>query len=178
MSCYDRVAIGGELLLFDHPDARPPGVKAEGEGGVEGEEASPVPPPTAEFAVEELQAALRNKGKQAQEVRCFSMAGLQFRFVLGLRRVWECWCSPVRGEGVGIDGWEPTNHPRLACFWSARLVGGEACYWCLPFGVAAVRCCSLGVDCLRRCSAPPRAMKISLGCIVGGPKRLVRSKLH
>lgn len=69
MSCYDRVAIGGELLLFDHPGARPPGVKAEGEGGGEGEEQSPVSPPTAEFAVEELQAALRNKGKQAQEVR-------------------------------------------------------------------------------------------------------------
>lgn len=68
LSCYDRVAIGGELLLFDHPGARPPGVKTEGEGG-DGEEPSPVPPPTAEFAVEELQAALRNKGKQAQEVR-------------------------------------------------------------------------------------------------------------
>lgn len=68
MSCYDRVAIGGELLLFDHPGARPPGVKAEGEGE-DGEEPSTVPPPTAEFAVEELQAALRSKGKQAQEVR-------------------------------------------------------------------------------------------------------------
>lgn len=69
MSCYDRVAIGGELLLFDHPGARPAGVKTEGEGGGDGEEPSPVPPPpTAEFAVEELQAALRNKGKQAQEV--------------------------------------------------------------------------------------------------------------
>lgn len=72
MSCYDRVAIGGELLLFDHPGARPPGVKAEGEGG---EEPSAVPPPTAEFAVEELQAALRNKGKQAQEVRCLMVVG-------------------------------------------------------------------------------------------------------
>lgn len=70
MSCYDRVAIGGELLLFDHPGARPPGVKTEGGGG-EGEESSPVPP-TAEFAVEELQAALRNKGKQAQEVNLFT----------------------------------------------------------------------------------------------------------
>ncbi len=69
MSCYDRVAIGGELLLFDHPGARPPGVKAE--GGGDGEESSPVPP-TAEFAVEELQAALRNKGKQAQEVNLFA----------------------------------------------------------------------------------------------------------
>lgn len=65
MSCYDRVAIGGELLLFDHPGARPPGVPTE---GGDGEETAPVPP-TAEFAVEELQAALRNKGKQAQEVR-------------------------------------------------------------------------------------------------------------
>lgn len=64
MSCYDRVAIGGELLLFDHPGARPPGVPTE---GGDGEETDPVP--TAEFAVEELQAALRNKGKQAQEVR-------------------------------------------------------------------------------------------------------------
>lgn len=65
MSCYDRVAIGGELLLFDHPGARPPGVPTE---GGDGEETAPVPP-TAEFAVEELQAALRHKGKQAQEVR-------------------------------------------------------------------------------------------------------------
>lgn len=68
MSCYDRVAIGGELLLFDHPGARPQGAKTDGEAG-EGEEPSPAAPPTAEFAVEELQAALRNKGKQAQEVR-------------------------------------------------------------------------------------------------------------
>ncbi|CAN0391502.1 unnamed protein product, partial [Hapterophycus canaliculatus] len=66
MSCYDRVAIGGELLLFDHPGARPPSV-SPGEGG-NGESVAPLPP-TAEFAVEELQAALRNKGKQAQEVR-------------------------------------------------------------------------------------------------------------
>lgn len=64
LSCYDRVAIGGELVLFDHPGARPAGVAAE--GGDDSVEA-PVPP-TAEFAVEELQAGLRNKGKQAQEV--------------------------------------------------------------------------------------------------------------
>lgn len=64
LSCYDRVAIGGELLLFDDPGARPAGAAAEGgDGSVE----APVPP-TAEFAVEELQAGLRNKGKQAQEV--------------------------------------------------------------------------------------------------------------
>lgn len=138
MSCYDRVAIGGELLLFDHPDARPPGVKAEGEGGVEGEEASPVPPPTAEFAVEELQAALRNKGKQAQEVRCFSMAGLQFRFVLGLRRIWECWCSPVRGEGVGIDRWQPTTR--------GSLVSGLRGWWVERRAIGACRLVSLRCD--------------------------------
>lgn len=64
LSCYDRVAIGGELLLFDNPGARPAGVATEGgDGSVE----APVAP-TAEFAVEELQAGLRNKGKQAQEV--------------------------------------------------------------------------------------------------------------
>lgn len=70
MSCYDRVAIGGELLLFDHPGARPPSV-VSGEGEGDGEPVTPLPP-TAEFAVEELQAALRNKGKQAQEVRPLS----------------------------------------------------------------------------------------------------------
>lgn len=66
MSCWDRVAIGGELLLFDNPAARPAGVATEGEGA-DGSVQAPVPP-TPEFAVEELQAALRNKGKQAQEV--------------------------------------------------------------------------------------------------------------
>lgn len=64
LSCYDRVAIGGELLLFDHPGERPAGAAAESEDGAV---AVPVAP-TAEFAVEELQAGLRNKGKQAQEV--------------------------------------------------------------------------------------------------------------
>lgn len=83
MSCYDRVAIGGELLLFDHPGARPAGVKTEGGGG-DGAEPSLVPPPTAEFAVEELQAALRNKGKQAQEVRYD--VGRKFTSV----RAWLC----------------------------------------------------------------------------------------
>ena len=67
MSCWDRVAIGGELLLFDNPGARPAGVASEGEGS-DGTVQDALPP-TPEFAVEELQAALRNKGKQAQEVR-------------------------------------------------------------------------------------------------------------
>lgn len=61
LSCYDRVAIGGELLLFDNPGDRP--TPAEGDDAAEASS-----PPTAEFAVEELQAGLREKGKQAQEV--------------------------------------------------------------------------------------------------------------
>lgn len=67
LSCYDRVAIGGELLLFDNPGERP----APAEGGDDTAESSS--PPTAEFAVEELQAGLREKGKQAQEV-CHTIA--------------------------------------------------------------------------------------------------------
>lgn len=64
LSCYDRVALGGELLLFDHPDARPVASSTNGGGS-----STKIPaPPTAEFAVEELQAGLRDKGKQAQEV--------------------------------------------------------------------------------------------------------------
>ena len=62
LSCYDRVAIGGELLLFDHPGARPVATEGEGEA-----EVAPMPP-TAEFAVEELQKGLRIKGTEAQEV--------------------------------------------------------------------------------------------------------------
>lgn len=62
LSCYDRVAIGGELLLFDNPGERP----APSEGGDDTAESSS--PPTAEFAVEELQVGLREKGKQAQKV--------------------------------------------------------------------------------------------------------------
>lgn len=64
LSCYDRVALGGELLLFDYPGARPEAVQAEGEDGA----LEALSPPTAEAAVEELQAGLRDKGKQAQEV--------------------------------------------------------------------------------------------------------------
>lgn len=64
LACYDRVALGGELLLFDDPGARPAAEAADGGDAT----AEPPPPPTAEFAVEELQAGLRNRGKQAQEV--------------------------------------------------------------------------------------------------------------
>lgn len=49
---YDRIAIGGELLLFIHPGHAPEGVE----------------PPTAELAVEELQKGLQSKDKKAQEM--------------------------------------------------------------------------------------------------------------
>ena len=89
MSCWDRVAIGGELLLFDNPAARPAGVASEGEGA-DGSVQAPVPP-TPEFAVEELQAALRNKGKQAQEVRTTcEMEGVTECLLVGLAFCARC----------------------------------------------------------------------------------------
>lgn len=81
LNCYDRVALGGELLLFDHPAARPLAVaEEEGDGPAE----TPAPP-TAEFAVEELQAALRNKGQQAQEVKHAWEWAYCCRFIAQLR---------------------------------------------------------------------------------------------
>ena len=107
MSCWDRVAIGGELLLFDNPAARPAGVAGEGEGADGSVQASV--PPTPEFAVEELQAALRNKGKQAQEV-CATrdMNGLTERMLVGLVFC-ACfgdinmWCKAVVWPGGGLS---------------------------------------------------------------------------
>lgn len=115
MSCWDRVAIGGELLLFDNPAARPAGVTSEGEGADGGVQASV--PPTPEFAVEELQAALRNKGKQAQEVcTMHEVQGVTERMLVGLVfcarfRGGETWSRvrlvwPGRGGGEGMGGGE------------------------------------------------------------------------
>eukprot|EP00752_Nemacystus_decipiens_P003017 g2798.t1 len=109
MSCYDRVAIGGELLLFDHPGARP-----LGEGAGEGEGPSPVAPPTAEFAVEELQAALRNKGKQAQEMLDERMKQFEEEKVK-----WEQQRQAAAQAGKAFDDAEPTMDEERERAWQS-----------------------------------------------------------
>ncbi|CAM9781170.1 unnamed protein product [Pylaiella littoralis] len=109
MSCYDRVAIGGELLLFDHPGARPPGVPTE---GGDGEETDPVP--TAEFAVEELQAALRNKGKQAQEMLDQRMKQFEEE-----KTKWEQQRQAAAQEGKTFDDEEPTMDEERERAWQS-----------------------------------------------------------
>ncbi|CAN0448718.1 unnamed protein product, partial [Ectocarpus sp. 12 AP-2014] len=110
ISCYDRVAIGGELLLFDHPGARPLGVPTEGGDGAE---AAPVPP-TAEFAVEELQAALRSKGKKAQEMLDERMKQFEEEKVK-----WEQQREAAAKAGKTFDDEEPTMDEERERAWQS-----------------------------------------------------------
>ncbi|CAM9536993.1 unnamed protein product, partial [Ascophyllum nodosum] len=108
LSCYDRVAIGGELLLFDHPGARPVATEGEGEA-----EVAPMPP-TAEFAVEELQKGLRIKGTEAQEMLDQRLEQFEQE-----KKQWEMHKKAAAAEGKAFEDAEPTMDAERERAWQS-----------------------------------------------------------